>query len=174
MQELQVHLFTPIPSGIPTSSNLSLTHGRFSYKCLKYGSPAGFFFPFSSLCWAEERPWWLSSKEASCQCRRHRDAGAISGLEDSLEEEMAAHSNIFTWRIPWTEEPGKQQSMGLQESDTTECMHDWVCARVHTHTLIWSIWIFKGGLKNFLYANGTFIVQTSYDFIIIIFYYTSI
>ena len=33
---------------------------------------------------------------------------------DPLEEEMAAHSNIPAWRIPWTEEPGGLQSMGLQ------------------------------------------------------------
>ena len=42
------------------------------------------------------------------------------GWEDPLEEEMATHSNILAWRIPWTEEPGRLQSMGLQESDTTE------------------------------------------------------
>ena len=35
------------------------------------------------------------------------------GLEDALEEEVATHSNILTWRIPWTEEPGRLQSMGL-------------------------------------------------------------
>jgi len=39
--------------------------------------------------------------------------------EDPLEKEMATHSNI-AWRIPWTEEPGRLQSMELQESDTTE------------------------------------------------------
>ena len=32
--------------------------------------------------------------------------------EDSLEKEMATHSNILAWRIPWTEEPGRLQSMG--------------------------------------------------------------
>ena len=37
-----------------------------------------------------------------------------------LEEEIAAHSSILAWRIPWTEEPGGLQSMGLKESDTTE------------------------------------------------------
>ena len=42
------------------------------------------------------------------------------GQEDPLEKEMATHSNIFAWRIPWTEEPGKLQSMGLQELDMTE------------------------------------------------------
>ena len=36
------------------------------------------------------------------------------GWEDSLEEEVATHSNIFAWRLPWTEEPGRLQSMGLQ------------------------------------------------------------
>ena len=35
------------------------------------------------------------------------------GQEDNLEEEMATHSNILAWRIPWTEEPGELQSMGL-------------------------------------------------------------
>ena len=36
------------------------------------------------------------------------------GCEDSLEKEMASNSSIFAWRIPWTEEPGRIQSMGLQ------------------------------------------------------------
>ena len=34
--------------------------------------------------------------------------------EDPLEEEMATHSSILAWKIPWTEEPGRIQSMGLQ------------------------------------------------------------
>ena len=34
------------------------------------------------------------------------------GWEDSLEKEMATHSSIIAWRIPWTEEPGGLQSMG--------------------------------------------------------------
>ena len=41
------------------------------------------------------------------------------GQEDPLDKEAAAHSNILAWRIQWTEEPGKLQSVGLQESDTT-------------------------------------------------------
>ena len=35
------------------------------------------------------------------------------GQEDALEKEMAAHSSILAWEIPWTEEPGGLQSMGL-------------------------------------------------------------
>ena len=38
------------------------------------------------------------------------------GQEDPLEEEMATHSSILAWKIPWTEEPGGLQSMGLQNS----------------------------------------------------------
>ena len=34
--------------------------------------------------------------------------------EDSLEKEMATHSSILPWRVPWTEEPSELQSMGLQ------------------------------------------------------------
>ena len=36
------------------------------------------------------------------------------GREDLLEKEMATHSSILAWKIPWTEEPGRLQSMGLQ------------------------------------------------------------
>ena len=36
---------------------------------------------------------------------------------------MAPHSSTFAWKIPWTEEPGRLQSMGLLESDTTEQLH---------------------------------------------------
>ena len=49
------------------------------------------------------------------------------GQEDPLENIMAAHSSILAWRIPWTEEPGRLQSMGLQRVG-----HDWV-----TFTLCW-------------------------------------
>ena len=36
------------------------------------------------------------------------------GWEDPLEKEMATHSSTFAWKIPWTEEPGRLQSMGSQ------------------------------------------------------------
>ena len=45
------------------------------------------------------------------------------GWEDPLEKEMATHSSILAWRIPWTEELGGLQSMGCKESDTTERLH---------------------------------------------------
>ena len=45
------------------------------------------------------------------------------GREDALEEGMVARSSILAWRIPWTEEPSRLQSMGSLESDTTERVH---------------------------------------------------
>ena len=42
------------------------------------------------------------------------DPGSIPGWEDPLEKEMAIHSRTIAWKIPWTEEPGRLQSMGLQ------------------------------------------------------------
>ena len=41
------------------------------------------------------------------------------GLEDPLEKEMATHSSILAWRIPWTEEPGR-----LQSTDSQRVGHD--------------------------------------------------
>ena len=41
------------------------------------------------------------------------------GQEDPLEKEMTIHSSILAWKIPWTEEPSRLQSMGSQESDMT-------------------------------------------------------
>ena len=48
------------------------------------------------------------------------------GLEDPLEKEMATHSSVIAWRIPWTEKPGGLQSWGPKELDTT----DWL-SRTH-------------------------------------------
>ena len=44
------------------------------------------------------------------------------GKEDPLEKEMTTHSSILAWKIPWTEDPGRLQSMGLQ-TDMTEQLH---------------------------------------------------
>ena len=45
-----------------------------------------------------------------------RDAGSIPGLVRSLEKEMATHSNILAWKIPWTEELGGLETMRSQKS----------------------------------------------------------
>ena len=50
-------------------------------------------------------------KESACNAG---DLGLIPGLGRSLEKGMATHSSILAWKIPWTEEPGRLQSMGWQ------------------------------------------------------------
>ena len=54
-------------------------------------------------------------KESACQAE---DPGFLN-QEDPLEKEMAMHSSLLAWRIPWTGKPGGLESMGSQESDTT-------------------------------------------------------
>ena len=66
-----------------------------------------------------------------------RDVGLIPGSGRSLEEEMATHSSVLAWRIPWAEEPGGLQSMGSQK-----VRHSWehthssqsIFGSTHTHT----------------------------------------
>ena len=48
------------------------------------------------------------------------ETGLIPVSKDPLEEGMATHPRILAWRIPWIEEPGRLQSIGSKESDTTE------------------------------------------------------
>ena len=58
------------------------------------------------------------------------------GQEDSLEKGMAPHSSTLAWRIPWTEEPGGLQSMGLQRVRHywATIGHNWA-TNTHTHSL---------------------------------------
>ena len=66
-------------------------------------------------------PGGTSSKEAACQCRRCKRCGLDPWVgKIPLEKEMATHSSILAWRIPWTEEFGRLQSIGLQRVG-----HDW-------------------------------------------------
>ena len=53
-------------------------------------------------------PGGSAGKESACNAG---DLGLIPGLEDPLEEGMATHSSILAWKIPWTEEPGRLQSV---------------------------------------------------------------
>ena len=57
--------------------------------------------------------------------RDAKDTVRSLGGEDCLEEEMATHSSILAWRIPWTEEPGGLEFMGLQSQKQ---------AQTHTRT----------------------------------------
>ena len=66
----------------------------------------------------EGLPWWLRWLRIYLLIQEMQ--ARFLGQEDPLEKEMATHSSILIWRIPWTEEPGRLQSTGHKESDTTE------------------------------------------------------
>ena len=55
--------------------------------------------------------------------------------EDPLEKEMATHSSILAWRIPWTEESGGLQPIGLQRVDRTETLSMQTCTHTEVHTI---------------------------------------
>ena len=59
-------------------------------------------------------PGGASGKEPKCQCKRHETRVRSVVQEGPLEEGMATCSNILAWRMLWTEEPGRLQSIGLQ------------------------------------------------------------
>ena len=71
-----------------------------------------------SRSWTRLSDWtelkWLSSKEPAHYAGAAGNASSTPGQEDPLEEGMATHSSILTWRIPWTEEPGGLQSTQSQ------------------------------------------------------------
>ena len=60
-------------------------------------------------------PWWLVVKNPPAMQETQVQS---LGQEDLLEKEMATHSSILAWEIPWTEEPGGLQSTGSQKSQT--------------------------------------------------------
>ena len=62
---------------------------------------------------------WLSVKNPPAMQETQEIWVLSLDQEDPLEEDMAAHSSILAWSIPWTEEPGRLQSIGLRELDTT-------------------------------------------------------
>ena len=87
---------------------------HFSYNMSWYG-----------LLWASQMA--LVVKNLPTNSGDVRDSVWALGQEDPLEEGMATHSSILAWRIPWTEEPGGPQSIGLKG-----VRHDWA-TDTHTH-----------------------------------------
>ena len=72
------------------------------------------------------------------------------GQEDPLEEGMATHSSILAWGIPWTEEPGRLQSMGSQRVG-----HNWATNTQRPHTLnyMWSLSSLKATSENLFHVD---------------------
>ena len=54
------------------------------------------------------------SSDSKASAYNTGDPVSIPGWEDPLEKDMATHSSILAWKIPWAQEPGGLQSMGLQ------------------------------------------------------------
>ena len=68
-------------------------------------------------------PWWLGDKDSACNAG---DTGQSLGWEDPLEEGMATHSSILTWRIPRTEESGPWGHKGSDRAEVTEHPGTWL------------------------------------------------
>ena len=89
---------------------------------------------FCFHCWGTWLPGGPKSKETAC------NAGDLIwslGQEDPLEKGLATHSSILAWRIPWTEEPGRLQSMGLQRVG-----RDWVTNRPDCRKAFFFLFVF--------------------------------
>ena len=88
-------------SGSSAFSKSSLNIWKFTVHVLLKPGLENFEHYFTDM-WLKRLPGMLETRVPSL------------GREDSLEKEMATHSSILAWRIPWREEPGRLQSMGSQ------------------------------------------------------------
>ena len=77
-------------------------------------------------------PHGSGSKASALECE---DPGLIPGSERSPEKEMATHSSILAWKIPWTEEPG-----GLQSMESQRVRHNWVTSLWYRETQLLDSW----------------------------------
>ena len=104
-----------LAGGLFTTSS---THTRTAIlKCLQGVGGGGQESAFYTLPGGPQGfPGGTSGKEPVCQCRRRKRRSRFSPWVGTIpwRQGMATHSSIVAWRIPWTEEPGRLQSMGLQ------------------------------------------------------------
>ena len=101
------------------------------------------------------------------------------GQENPLEKQMASHSSILAWRIPWTEEPVRLQSLGLQRVGHNWATNTCTSARAHTHTprVFQVFYLFLGqlvisqGMHPFIYiitwTDIKLVIVPSYPFTVI-------
>ena len=75
--------------------------------------PIAWFLISGCHCFSEAGSLGFPGSSGKASARNVGDPGSLD-WEDPLEKEMATHSSIIAWRIPWTEEPGGLQSMGSQ------------------------------------------------------------
>ena len=84
--------------------------------------------------------------------------GSILSQEDPLEKGIATHSCILAWKIPWTEEPGGPQPMGLQRVG-----HDGVTKHTHTHTHTHTHGLYDTHQASVTPSKGLRLIQTGMD-----------
>ena len=72
------------------------------------------------LLYYQGRVEWLVQRPGVSPIAQQETQVQYVGSKDPLEKAVTTHSGLLVWEIPWTEEPGGLQSMGSQESDTTE------------------------------------------------------
>ena len=81
------------------------------------------------------RPRWPQWKRIHLPVQDMQETWVQSlGWEDPLEKEMTSYSSVLAWRIPWTEEHGELQSVGLQRLG-----HDWATDRESAGTMLFSL-----------------------------------
>ena len=87
------------------------------------------------------------------------------GQKDLLEKEVATHSRILAWRIPWIEEPGGLSPWGLKEFDMAECTHVDTHTHTHTHTYTHTALLYSRNYHNIvkqLYSNKISLKKIEY------------
>ena len=97
-----------------------------------------YLFIYFWLCWVFATAWAFLVAQILKHLPAKQETRVWSlGWEDPVEQEMAIHSSILAWKNPWTEEPGRLQSMGSQR-----VRHDWA---TNTHTRGLSLVAVSGG-----------------------------
>ena len=112
-----IHISPPLWAPLPPLHAKSSQSTELSFLCYKQ-LPAGCFTHGSG--YMSGFPSGSVVKNPPANAGDVRDVGSIPGSENPLKEGMATHSSTLAWRIPWTEELGGLQSMGLQRAG-----HDW-------------------------------------------------
>ena len=81
-------------------------------------------------------PWWLRRQSVHLQCRRPGFDPCVGKIP--LEKDMATHFSTLTWKIPWMEEPGGLQYMGLQKvrQNSATSLHFTSLHFTSLHTLV--------------------------------------
>ena len=102
-----VDLFTPLSE----SYSQCLEEWR---NCYSWSSQGRLLKDLTFICFIHSSQVVLVVKDPLAKAEDSRLESSIPGWGRSLENEMATHSSIFAWEIPWTEDPGKLQSLGSQ------------------------------------------------------------